>query len=374
MSDAINFPLSDSNQDSNFPADMLSASRPQETGDDLGKATPPAAEAPEHPAADSFSSAAAEAARALSADSRPEARDHASTPVERRRRRRARISAPVRVRSLDITEAGPDEVSTTVDISPNGLLFIATNPYFQVEMDVAVTFPYCKSPGAMHAEQQGCVTRVHEMPDGRFMVAVAIGAGVGEDLVDACGRKLATDPVRVSYGAELGTKKPLVLAVDADDAVRDTMKTFLSSEGYDVIAVSTGAEAREILKKFTPSLLIAEVEGEDLPGFDLCAHVKSDNRLKHIHVLLTTRSGNPTDYSNAHSLGAVVCMAKPYKQDRLGHVVRLLVPPPHLCAQSMPAPHPADPSRRTFNGNAGKSCSSTPGNGSRRFRFPSFLS
>ncbi|MGA8220057.1 MAG: response regulator [Candidatus Acidiferrales bacterium] len=323
-----------------------------------------------------MSDAAAEAARTLGADAPSDTplKNAAAPVLERRRRRRARISAPVRVRSLDVTESGPDEISTTIDISPKGLLFIAANPYFQVDMDVAVTFPYCKAPGAMQAEQDGRVARVSEMPDGRLLVAIAIGAGVGEDLVDACGRRLDTESARVSYSEDLGSKRPLVLAVDADDVVRETMKAYLSNEGYDVIAVGKGSEAREVLKKFTPALLIAEVEGEGLPGFDLCAQVKSDDKLKHIHVLLTTRSGNPSDYSNAHSLGAVVCMAKPYKQDRLGHVVRLLAPPPHLCAQKTPAPHAADPSRRTFNGNGAKSTSSTPGNGSRRFRFPSFRS
>jgi CheY-like chemotaxis protein len=355
MSDAINFPLFGSNPFSNLKAGMQNARCPRESADRTGDPAPPEMHPAERPAANSLSGAA-------------------TPPTDRRRRRRARISAPVRVRSLDVTEGGPDEVSTTVDISPKGILFIATNPYFQVEMDVAVTFPYCKMPGAMLAEQEGRVARVIDMPDGRFMVAIALGAGVGEEFVDACGRKLATEPARVCYSEELGTKKPLVLAVDADDIARETLKTYLTNEGYDIIAVSTGSEAREVLKKFTPTLLIAEVEGEGLPGFDLCAHVKSDDKLKHMHVLLTTRSGNPSDYSSAHSLGAVVCMSKPYKQDRLGHVVRLLVPPPHLCAQNTPAPHRADPSRRTFNGNGAKSNSSTASNGSRRFRFPPFRS
>jgi DNA-binding response OmpR family regulator len=161
-----------------------------------------------------------------------------------------------------------------------------------------------------------------------------------------------------------------VLAVEADEACRDSLRNYLTNEGYEVIAVKNGPEAREVLDRFVPALLIAEVEGEGLPGFELCAFVKTTERLKKVPVLLTTRNGNPTDYSNAHSLGAVVCMAKPYKQERLGHVVRLLAPPPQALAQNTPAPRPPDPSRRTFNGQYTKSA---PANGgSRRFRFPSF--
>ena len=122
-----------------------------------------------------------------------------------------------------------------------------------------------------------------------------------------------------------------VLTVDSDAALRDSLKTYLQNEGYEVIAVATNVEAREVLNIFTPSLVIAEVEGENLPGFDVCAHVKSSEHLRHIPVVLITRSAYPSDYSNAHSIGAVVCMAKPFKQERLGHVVRLLAPlPEHM--------------------------------------------
>jgi CheY-like chemotaxis protein len=128
---------------------------------------------------------------------------------------------------------------------------------------------------------------------------------------------------------------------------------YLENEGYDVIAVGNATEAREVLDLFTPSLLVAEIEGQGLerPGYDLCGHVKATWRLRNVPVVLTTFSAYPSDYSQAHSLGAIVCMAKPYKQERLGHVVRLLAPlPEHV--EKTAAPHTPDPTRvpgRDFN-------------------------
>lgn len=296
----------------------------------------------------------------------------ATRPTDRRRRRRALISAPVRVRGVDVTDDGPDEVSTTVDVSRNGLLFITQSGAYYRGLEVAVTFPYSRTPDAVHAEQRGRVARVHSLPDGRHEVAIAIGAGIGEDLVDASGRKLKDQAVQLTYKLErqADPQKPLVLAVDAEHSTRESMKTYLQNEGYEVIAVSSCSEAREVLNVATPAILIAEVEGEDFPGFDLCAFVKSNPRLKAVPVVLTTRSGNPTDYSNAHSLGAVVCMAKPYKQDRLGHIARLLAPlPRHHNSQ---APRPADPSRRPGSGGNSKATGVSIGSGFRRFRLPSF--
>ena len=292
---------------------------------------------------------------------------------DRRRRRRALISSPVRVRGVDITNGGPDEISTTVDVSRLGLLFVSALDCYSRGMDVMVTFPYSKAVNAIQAEQHGRVVRVHQGSDGRNRVAIALGVGIGEDLVDSCGRKLADAAINAPIPTSAPqTKKPLVLAVDADVALRDSLKAYLTGEGYEVIAVSSNGEARDVLDMFTPALVIAEVEGEGSPGFDICAHVKSSSRLRNIPVVLVTRSAYPSDYSTAHSMGAVVCMAKPFKQERLGHVVRLLAPlPVHL--QPKFIPRPGDPSRRPGCDTNGNGRKKAVVNGiSKRFKFPSF--
>jgi len=195
-------------------------------------------------------------------------------------------------------------------------------------MEVAVTFPYEKSAQMARAVQSGRVVRISEMGEGKCSVAIAMGVGVGEDIVDAAGRCLIAkqEAAGQQQGQDADRLKPLVLVVDADPAIRKSIKTSLAGEGYHVIAVGRGAEGHEVLKMFTPALLIAEIEGEDLPGYELCGHCKATPRLQTVPILLLTRSAYPSDYANAHSLGAVVCMAKPYRQDRLGHVVRLLAP------------------------------------------------
>ena len=72
---------------------------------------------------------------------------------ERRLRRRAIISAPVRLRSVNLTADGPDEVTTTTDVSRAGILFTTAHPGYYRGMVLAVTFPYSKMLGEMQAEQ-----------------------------------------------------------------------------------------------------------------------------------------------------------------------------------------------------------------------------
>jgi CheY-like chemotaxis protein len=104
------------------------------------------------------------------------------------------------------------------------------------------------------------------------------------------------------------------------------MCSYLNNDGYSAMGVGSAAEAREILADTPPAVVVAEIEGDGMHGYDLCAYIKKDERLRGVPVILTTRSAYPSDYANAHAVGAIICMAKPFKQEKLGHMVRLLAP------------------------------------------------
>ena len=273
-------------------------------------------------------------------------------PQDRRQKRRALISAPIRVRTVEAETSGSQEIATTFDVSRSGILFHTQLDCYSRGMQVAVVFPYSKSPKAIHNEQKGRVVRITDLGDGLRGVAITFAAATAEDISAAqeAAQQAAHEdiyaPPAPTETAKGPAKKPLVLAVDSDTQLRESLKMYLENEGYDVIAVSSAADALEVLDLFTPSLLVAEVEGQGLerPGYDLCCHVKSTWRLRRVPVVLTTFSAYPSDYSQAHSLGAIVCMAEPYKQERLGHIVRLLTPlPEHI--EKTAAPHTPDPTR-----------------------------
>jgi CheY-like chemotaxis protein len=265
-------------------------------------------------------------------------------PQERRRQRRVLISTAVRIRSAEGEQQSCDESTTTVNLSPGGFLIETASPAYHRNMKVAVILPFSETAAVKQTEREGTVVRVTELPNGRRAVAVALKAC--EPIVDRAEDKSAR---RTLEGA-----LPLVLVLAEESASR-SMKSYLSGEGYDVIALSNALEARNVLDECIPALVIAETEGEDMPGYDLCAHCKQTPRLKLVPVLLITSSAYPSDYARAHSAGAVVCMAKPYRRERLGHVVRLLAPPPNSDEKVMP-PRKADASRRAGRHRTAPSC------------------
>ena len=237
------------------------------------------------------------------------------------------------------------------------------------------------------------MARVQDLGNGKSSVAIMLGVVAGEHCVDAYGKPMGNTPIALSLSkagdqasdryTKIDVKKPLVLVVDASAPTREALKACLEREGYEVVALASAAEGRDVLNVLTPSLIFAEVEGEGLPGYNLCAHVKQLPRLRHIPVVLTTSSAYPSDYSSAHSLGAVVCMAKPYKMERIANIARVLAPPPALKANPLTS-RPADPTRvpgrdmmTSRNGGAKSAAASKIGkktgvDAKTLFKFPSF--
>jgi CheY-like chemotaxis protein len=249
-----------------------------------------------------------------------------SNAIERRRRRRAKISAQLRIQ-LTNSPAGLEEVCTTIDVSRDGLLFVASRTGYAQGQMLDVTFPYSTGPGALNQPQPAEIVRVAPQ-DGKFAVAVqfvtAKADAVGErkrGYVARQGAPAATEPAKEQ-------RQPVVLAVESDVRVSDMMRNVLSQDGYSVVVVKTAKEALDFLRVNVPDVFIAEVECEEISGHDLCAIVKRSERLQRVPVILLTRAAQPADYSASHQMGAVVCMAKPFQPDRLAHVVRLVAPPP----------------------------------------------
>lgn len=248
--------------------------------------------------------------------------------IERRRRKRAKITAQVHIHVASGIESF-EEVGKSVDVSRDGLLFIAERAGYLKGQKLDVTFPYSNAAAALNTAQTAEVVRTVEQPDGKFAVAVQFLNARAEAKEEKKGITAPGMSVSPAAAPALAAKAPsLVLAVESDPRTADIMRNLLQQDGYTVIIVPTAKAALDVLKTTVPAVFLAEVEAEDMSGHDLCLIIKRNDRLQHVPVILLTRSAQPADYSASHQLGAVVCMAKPFKPERLLHVVRLVAPPP----------------------------------------------
>jgi CheY-like chemotaxis protein len=243
--------------------------------------------------------------------------------VERRRRRRAKISAQLHIRTVNSPETF-EEVCMTVDVSRDGLLFLANNRGYWKGQTLQVTFPFSTDAHAINQAQSAEVVRVTETA-GKYAIAVQFeAAAVQAKDADKSGA------FSVSAAASQAKQQQMVLAVESDNRTAEIMRNLLQQDGYNVVLVSTAQEALDMLRTAVPAVFIAEVEAEDMSGHDLCLIIKRNERLQRVPVILLTRAAQPADYTASHQLGAVVCMAKPFQPERLLHVVRLVAPPPSM--------------------------------------------
>lgn len=241
------------------------------------------------------------------------------TSTDRRRRKRAKITAQVHVRGGIGTINTFDDLCTSIDVSRDGLLFTTMRKDYWVGQVLDVTFPYSLAATAINTAQRAKIVRMFETKDGGAAVAVHFEAAANrETKLPASGR----------VAAQGFSAQTMVLAVESDERLAEQMRALLQQDGYHVIIVQNAKQALDVLKTTVPAVILAEFEGAELGGQDLCLIVKKDDRLKHIPVILLTQAAQPADYSTSHQYGAVVCMAKPFKPERLQHVVRLVAPPP----------------------------------------------
>lgn len=251
--------------------------------------------------------------------------------VERRRRRRAKISAQVHVRVVNSPEPF-EEVCTTVDVSRDGLQIAASRSGYWKGQQLSVTFPYSAATSALDQAQPAEVMRVTQTPGGKFSIGIqfvsARAEARGERKTSAAFDPAIAESHATGHAHEL--QQSVVLAIEPDARSAENMRNMLQQDGYAVVTVATAQDALDVLKTTVPAVFIAEVEAEDMSGHDLCLIIKRNDRLRRVPVILITRSAQPADYSASHELGAVVCMAKPFKPERLQHVVRLVAPPPAM--------------------------------------------
>ncbi|MGH9746922.1 MAG: response regulator [Candidatus Acidiferrales bacterium] len=252
-----------------------------------------------------------------------------SSGIERRRRKRAKISAQVHVRVANSPEPF-EEVCKSIDVSRDGLLFMSARAGFWKGQQLEVTFPYSNAATALNTPQVAEVVRVETATGSQHGVAVQFSAAKADARSEKKGVQADpfAPPASATKAPATAKQQSVVLAVEPDQRTADIMRNLLQNDGYTVVIVPTAQAALDVLRTTVPAVFLAEVEGEDMTGHDLCLIIKRNDRLQHVPVILLTRSAQPADYSASHQLGAVVCMAKPFKPERLLHVVRLVAPPP----------------------------------------------
>ena len=104
-----------------------------------------------------------------------------------------------------------------------------------------------------------------------------------------------------------------ILVIEDEEDLNQTLSFNLENEGYKVTSALKGSEALEILENSPPpDLVILDLMLPDLPGLDICRHIRSKDNLKNISVIIVTAKGEEVDRVVGFELGADDYIVKPY--------------------------------------------------------------
>ena len=120
--------------------------------------------------------------------------------------------------------------------------------------------------------------------------------------------------------------KKKILVVDDQAELLELTQRLLHSRGYDVVTLTEGKNAIEVIKKELPNLVIMDMLLPDRDGDQICREIKSDHSIRHIPVLLTTgQMLEQSEYVLAGVTGPDDYLMKPFEiDDLLSKIEKLL--------------------------------------------------
>jgi len=121
--------------------------------------------------------------------------------------------------------------------------------------------------------------------------------------------------------------KQLILVVDDDPDLVESIAMKVESENFRVTKAYDGVEAWERIKEDRPDLIILDVMMPRKNGYELCDELKKDDQYKDIVVVLLTAVGDAVTTTKYTHFGGKTTLAddfipKPIDLDRLMEIVK----------------------------------------------------
>ncbi|MFZ7110059.1 MAG: response regulator [Desulfatiglandales bacterium] len=102
-----------------------------------------------------------------------------------------------------------------------------------------------------------------------------------------------------------------ILVADDEDAIRAYIERKLDKLGYKVFSAKDGEEALEQTFSNFPDLILLDVKMPKLTGIEACKIIKSDERTKHIPVIMLSAKAQSHEIETGLRAGADKYLCKP---------------------------------------------------------------
>ena len=113
------------------------------------------------------------------------------------------------------------------------------------------------------------------------------------------------------------TARPLVLVADDNADILELVKAVLERSGYEVVAVSDGAQALASVDKRKPDLAVLDITMPEIDGLEVLRRLRADTRTNGLPVVLLTAQVQEADVDLGFATGASAYLKKPFSPREL---------------------------------------------------------
>jgi DNA-binding response OmpR family regulator len=112
------------------------------------------------------------------------------------------------------------------------------------------------------------------------------------------------------------------LIVDDSRTTVEVLRVYLMGNDFDFRVAATGEEAVDVMRGWSPHLVISDVKMPGMDGIALCAHIKSSGNAR---VLIVSSTLDEQTRVRALSAGADGVLKKPLDPTRLAYMANTLL-------------------------------------------------
>ncbi|HSW58903.1 MAG TPA: response regulator transcription factor [Dehalococcoidales bacterium] len=117
-------------------------------------------------------------------------------------------------------------------------------------------------------------------------------------------------------------RKPLILVVDDEPAIRKFVRANLEVRGFEVLLAADGCEAISVLEKEMPDLLVLDITMPKMDGFEVCKRIREWSQ---IPIIILSARGTELDKVKCLESGADDYITKPFGVEELMARVKAVI-------------------------------------------------
>lgn len=112
-------------------------------------------------------------------------------------------------------------------------------------------------------------------------------------------------------------RKVRVLVVDDSITMRKVTGRVLERNNMEVFTARDGVDAIAVMQEVVPDIMLLDIEMPRMDGYDLALHMRGDERLRDVPIIMVTSRGGAKHRQRAKDMGIERYIGKPYQENVL---------------------------------------------------------